>query len=327
MTSVLAKKRAALASLLVSLLVFILKALAYHFTGSTAAFSDALETIVNVVTAAVAIFVINFASAPADEEHPYGHGKAEYFSAAFEGGLIFFAAIMIVFEAIRALLRGPEIRHFDIGLCLLVIASMFNLVVGIYLSKVGKRENSEALLASSAHVLSDVKTTAGVLVGLFAVWLTGLKWIDPLVAIGVGLHLGWGGTKIIRRSVSSLIDSVDPEAVAAIAKAIQKNLREGIIDIHNLRIIRSGTFHHIDAHLVVPENWDIRRCHELAGEFEDSVVRDYPFDAEFAFHLDPCQRSFCKKCNLLKCDLRRAPFEESYSFAPADLVKGPQKTN
>ena len=294
----LKSQKAARFSFFVSLVVLALKFFAFYKTQSTGILSDALETIVNVVTAVVAIIVLKYALEPADEDHPYGHGKLEYFSAAFEGGIILFAAFAIIFESIRSIIQGHEIKNLHIGVFYIILASIINGVVGLYLLQVGKNQNSEALKASGAHLLADVKTTAGVIFGLGLYHYTGLKWIDSLIGLLVGLWLGYESIKIIKRNVGGLLDAADVESVRALAQNIQTHLVDGIIDIHNVRIIRSGSFHHIDAHIVVPEFWNAKTVHQTSHQFEKKVVESYKYEGEFAFHTDPCYQKYCRVCTI-----------------------------
>lgn len=321
------RNRAAYISVIASCAIFVLKFVAYRITGSTAILSDALESIVNVIASIVAFFVIRYAAQPADDEHPYGHGKAESFSSTFEGGMIFFAAVMIIGEAAKALVFNEPTQKLDVGLFVVAGAALLNLVLGLYLKRVGENHHSDALKASGAHVLSDVYTTVGVIAGLGLMLLTDLKWIDPAIAVLVGFQLAYSGFKIVRRSLGVLLDEQDEEVSNSLAEALEKNKRIGIIDIHHLRIIRSGRFHHVDAHLVVPEYWDISHVHELTHTYETQVVNDYKFDGELAFHLDPCKKSFCKICEVANCPIRQVLFEEARPFTVKSLTEGPQPTN
>ncbi|MNS85416.1 Ferrous-iron efflux pump FieF [compost metagenome] len=308
-------------------MIFALKIGAYKITGSAAVLSDALESIVNVIAALVALFVVRFASQPADHEHPYGHGKAEYFSSAFEGGMIFFAAIMIIGESVKALIYHEGTQKLEIGLAVVAVAALLNLALGLYLKKVGKSHHSDALVASGSHVLSDVLTTAGVMVGLGLVLLTDLQWLDPVVAIIVGLNLAWAGIKIVRPSLGGLMDEQDETILQELTNALEANRDPGIIDIHQMRMIRSGRFHHVDAHLVVPEYWDIAYVHEVTDAFEKAVVKDYEFDGEIAFHLDPCKKSFCATCEVKDCPIRVEPFKGPRPFTVKSLTGALHPTN
>lgn len=321
------RNKAALISAVVSTVILILKVVAYKVTGSAAVLSDALESIVNVVASVVALYVIKFASQPADEEHPYGHGKAEFFSAAFEGGLIFFAALTIIGESAKALIYQEPTEKLDIGLVIIGVAALINLALGLYLKHVGKTHHSEALSASGTHVLSDVYTTFGIMVGLGLVLISGLQWLDPVIAILVGAHLAYAGFKIVIESWGGLLDEVDAKALEELAQSIQKCRKSGIIDIHHLRMIRAGSFHHVDAHIVVPEYWDVLKAHNETHEFESEVVKNYTVGGEMAFHVDPCKRSFCEICDLENCPIRGASFKGLRTFSVKSLTNGPVKTN
>lgn len=321
------RNRAAWVSAAASILIFLLKVYAFRVTNSAAVFSDALESIVNVIASLVALFVVRLSAEPADENHPYGHGKAESFSSAFEGGLIFFAAVMIIAESSRALFSHSPTQKLEIGLVFVGVAAFLNLLLGLYLRRTGTKHHSEALRASGAHVLSDVITTAGVMVGLALVLITGWAWLDPAVAILVGLQLAYSGYKIMRESLGVLMDEQNESVLENLTRALQKNRRPGIIDIHEMRVIRAGRFHHVDAHLVVPEYWNISMVHDLENAFEADVVRDYEFDGELAFHIDPCKKSFCSICAVRECPIRRAPLEEERPFTVKSLTGGPRPTN
>ncbi len=296
---------------------------AYQMTHSTAVLSDAVESIVNVIAAVVAVFVMRAVAEPADEDHPYGHGKLEYFSAAFEGGLIAFASVMISAEAVRALARGENLHQLDVGAGIMMIAGVMNIGLGYHLRSVGRKHKSEALAASGEHVMSDVWTTAGVIIGLTVVHFTQIPWIDPLVALLVAGQLGHSGYKIVRKSAGALMDEIEPQSLNELAAAFQKHRQPWVIDIHNLKVIRSGHFHHVDGHLVVPEFWDVAQTHQLAEDFEHSVVATYPFDGEIAFHIDPCERKYCAHCAVENCPIRRHPLTTQKELTVATLIRGP----
>lgn len=313
--------RVAQLNIIVSLIVLALKFLGYYVSGSTAIFSDALETLINVLTAVTALVVVRLVAMPADENHPYGHGKLEFFSAAFEGGLVFFAAVAIIIESVQAFNSSQVIVKIPSGMLFIFIASLINFFMSLALKKIGKRERSETLLASSIHLMSDVYTTAGVLLGLMLVKVTGLMWVDSIVSALVALHLIAESYRIVRRSVSGLTDEMDADSLKDLSVAIQKNIKPGIINIHNLRAIRSGHFHHIDAHLIIPEFWDVGKAHRMTHDFEQNVVEQYHYDGEFAFHLDPCGRKYCSSCDVNDCPVRQSPFVKKFSFESVDMIK------
>lgn len=317
--------RSARLSLVLSFVVLALKFAAYYNTHSEAIFSDALESIVNIITALLALKVMKVVLEPADEDHPYGHGKLEYFSSAFEGGMIAIASVMIAYEAVMALLHGHNLQQLDIGFLLMLIATGINLALGLHLGAVGRKYHSKTLQASSAHVLSDVWTSAGVCVGLGLVRWTGLTWLDPAMALVVAVWLAWTGFGIVRSSIGGLLDEVDPASLEKLCASLNLFRKPGLIDVHNLRIIRSGRFHHVDAHLVVPDFWDALKVHTVCHEFEQAVVGKYEVEGEFAFHVDPCQREYCSICELEACPIRKNQFVKSRALTVKSIVQKPMK--
>ena len=300
--------RAGLISLTIALLMLAAKYQAYRMTGSTAVLSDALESIVNVVAAVFALGGLVFAGRPADRNHPYGHGKIEFFSAAFEGGLIAFASVVIVYEAVLILLAGAAVRQISAGVVIVLVTGLVNLVLGWYLVRTGRRYNSLTLVADGKHVIADFWTSAGVVVGLLLVQLTGLAWLDPLVALLVALSLMWTGFRLVRHAAGGLLDEEDPALLSRVLAALQQYVGHGVIRVHHLRAIRSGRFHHVEAHLVVPEFWSVDRAHGVSEDVAARVIHDLGVEGEMVFHTDPCHRIYCATCDLEACPIRREPF-------------------
>lgn len=294
-------------SLIVGTLLMSVKFLGYSWTGSTAVLSDAMESIVNIVAAGFVLWVIHFAHRPADKAHPYGHGKIEYFSAVFEGGLITFAAVLISYEAVMALLRGPEIRQINLGLIVVMGAGIGNLLLGMFLVHMGKRTNSTALTADGQHVLTDFWTSLGVVMGLLLVRFTGIVWLDPIVALIVAANLARTGFRLVRKSGGGLLDEEDPELIKHIVEVFNRTAHPGIIRLHHLRAIRAGRTVHIDAHLVVPGHWSVFEAHEIVDRFEGKMMAELNVEGELVFHLDPCRQAYCPACDVENCDYRREP--------------------
>ncbi len=312
---------AAVISLIVGSALLAAKAAAYRLTGSTAVLSDAMESIVNVVAAIFALGGLLFAGRPADRNHPYGHGKIEFFSAAFEGGMIAFAAVIIVYEAGRGLWQGVEVRALDLGLLITGAAGVVNLALGAFLLRAGRRYNSLTLVADGQHVLSDFWTSLGVVVGLFLVRMTGLPWLDPLVAAVVGINLAWTGGRLVRHAAGGLLDEEDTALLNRVIEALNASLVPGIIRVHNLRAIRSGRFSHIDAHLVVPEFWSVHRAHDAADAFERQVIAAGALEGEIVFHTDPCRRAYCARCDIADCPIRIEPFHARPALTVEEVVQ------
>lgn len=318
--------RAAVLSLGVSLLLFGVKFYAHKLTGSQSILSDALESIVNIATACVAIMVLAVASRPADQNHPYGHGKIEYFSSAFEGGLIFLAAIWISIEAAQSLFEGAQLRQLDLGMVIVALAGFVNLGVGTYLKRVGVREDSLALVASAQHLLSDFVTSVGIIVGLVIVRLTGLAWLDPIVALVVAVQLGYSGLLVVRKSTAELLDAEDRRVLDRLRELFMKYSFPGIIRIHYTRVMRAGRYHHVDAHVILPEFWTVDEAHEQTNRFERLVFKDYGIQGEFHFHLDPCRKAYCRVCDLSPCPIRVMPFESRTPYNIEELVSPTEPT-
>jgi cation diffusion facilitator family transporter len=313
--------RAGVLSLAVALALLAAKFEAYRLTGSAAVLSDALESIVNVVAAAFGIGSILFAGRPADRNHPYGHGKIEFFSAAFEGGLIAFAAILIVFEAAQALVAGAELRELDLGLAIVFGAGVVNALLGLHLVRAGRRHASLTLVADGKHVLSDWWTSLGIVVGLGLVRLTGREWLDPLVACLVAAHLFWTGARLVREAARGLLDEEDPELLRRLVAVLGPRIGAGVIHLHHLRARRAGRFHHVDAHLVVPEFWPVERAHAVSDELAASVIRALGVEGELVFHADPCRRAYCRACDVGDCPVRVEPFGARQALTLEDAVR------
>lgn len=299
---------AAKVSLIIGVVIMLIKFYAYRLTSSEAILSDALESIANVVAALMVVLTIHYTSKPADKDHPYGHGKIEYFSAAFEGGLVSFAAAFIIVEASAALIYGHTMQNIGTGVIVVIVAGLGNACLGLYLLRRGKALQSIALESSGKHVLSDVWTSVGILIGLGVVSLTGWVWVDAAIALAFGFYLAFVGWGIVAEASAGLMDKEDPAVLKKIAAALKPHMMNGIIDIHEMKVIRSGRYHHIDMHLVLPEHWTILQAHERIHQFEQAVIDDYLFDGEMHFHYDPCRQDFCRTCDLQDCPVRQEPF-------------------
>ena len=310
---------AAQLSLVVGLALLVVKFWAWGMTHSQAVLSDALESIINVVGAGLLIFVIYYGSQPADEDHPYGHGKIEYFSSAFEGGLITFAAILIMIEASTALIIQKPLHELNFGLYVVIGAGVVNLALGLYLIHKGKTKKSIALKASGKHIITDFWTSVGVAIGLVLVKFTGLIWIDSVTAIVVAVLILKAGLGLFMDAFDGLMDKENPEDIERLSKIFSENMTHLVIQIHHLKVIRSGRYHHIDAHLVVPEYWNVKDIHENILLFEKRVIAAYGYAGEIHFHLDPCRKVYCKFCDVEDCSIRKEQFEKRMPVVIDDL--------
>jgi len=307
--TVRARKLAGAISLAVGFIMLGLKMGGFLLTGSTAILSDALESVVHVVATGFALFSVVLAAQPPDRSHPYGHGKIEFFSAGFEGALIIIAAAAIIYEAVPAFFKGPTLQKLDVGLVVVASAGVINLFLGLYLIRVGKRTRSLTLEADGKHVLTDSYTSLGVLVGLALVMWTGWTILDPLVAVAVALNIVWTGGRLIFHSVRGLMDAAEPDVLEDAIEVLRNNRLAGWIDVHRLRILRMGDFHHLDLHLTVPRFWDIGRGHEEQELLEELLDQQLPGTSEASIHLDPCVDACCGFCGYEPCPIRVRPCE------------------
>ncbi len=297
----------AMLSIVMGVLILGLKYYAYLVSGSTALKSDAIESVVNVIAASFALGAVVFAEKPADRDHPYGHGKIEHFSAAFEGGLIALAAVLIAWAAIDTLWHGVELKDLGRGLVINFIAGCMNGLLGLFLVMMGRKQRSRAIEADGHHVLSDFWTTLGIALGLLLVKFTGILWLDPVMALGVAALLARTGFKLVRSSGQALLDVEDPEVLRQLIDVINRIRPVDIITIHELRTLRSGRYTHVDIHMVVPEFYEMGRAHDLAEEFGKQVITEAGLEGELHTHIDPCQRNWCSQCGVTPCPIRQAP--------------------
>jgi len=273
-------------SIAAALATMALKAAAYWLTGSVGLLSDALESLVNLAGALMALAMLTVAAWPADENHAYGHGKAEYFSAGVEGALILIAAIAIAVAAIDRLLHPRPIEQVGIGLAVSVVASLLNLGVALVLLKAARAHRSATLQANAHHLLTDVWTSAGVLVGVGAVALTGWLLLDPLVALAVAANIVFAGGRIVRDSVAGLMDAALPPADLKVLRELLDGYATDGIEYHALRTRQAGARRFVSVHVLVPPEWSVQQGHDLLERIEADIRRALP-PVTVDTHLEP----------------------------------------
>lgn len=280
-------ERYAWLSIAAALATIALKALAWWLTGSVGLLSDALESLVNLAAALLALSMLRLAATPPDAEHPYGFSKAEYFSAGIEGALIILAAAGILWAAIPRLIEPRPLDMPFLGLGLTVAASAINFAVAMVLLRAGRAHHSITLEADGRHLMSDVWTSAGVIVGVAAVYATGWLRLDPLLALAVSLYIVWTGFGLMRRSVRGLLDPAIPtEDQQELAKLIAEYSRRYGVSFHALRTRQAGTRRFVSFHLLVPDDWSVKRAHQLSEEIEARMRSMVPNAAIFT-HIEP----------------------------------------
>jgi cation diffusion facilitator family transporter len=285
--------------------LLVMKFIAYLLTDSAAIFSDALESIVNVLAAAMALYSVILAHRPADQEHPYGHGKVEFVSAGFEGGMMLVAALVMGLRAIEQFFHGARIDESAIAPAgaLIILTMLINGGMGIFLVRQGRRDGSITLEADGRHLLTDAVTSAGVLVALILVKLTGLKQIDLITGVIIALYAGWAGARLLRRSAAGLMDEQDREDDRLLRSILDSHVggsgnvgREPrICSYHKLRHRHSGRYHWVDFHIMVPRDWNIERGHQVASaiEYEIEVALR---EGNATAHVEPCADHDCATC-------------------------------
>ncbi len=276
-------------SIMAAISTIILKTAAYFYTGSIGLLSDALESLINLAAAVIALFLIKIAAQPPDDEHAFGHDKAEYFSSGIEGMLIFFAAFGIFYSAVPRLVAPQPLENLGFGLAVSLVATIINLVVGLKLIRVGKQNHSIVLEADGRHLLTDVWTSVGIVLGIVIVGTTGWLVLDPIIALLVALNIVWTGFQLIRRSAMGLMDTaVSPETQGKIVEILDRFVAEIGIDYHALRTRQSGARKFVYVHILVPDDWTVQKGHDLMEEIETEIRREVADSVVFT-HLEPLE--------------------------------------
>jgi cation diffusion facilitator family transporter len=281
-------RRYALLSLLAAFATIGLKATAFAVTGSVGLLSDALESLVNIAAALIALYALTVAARPADEEHAYGHTKAEYLASGFEGALILVAAVSIGATAVMRLIQPRPIDDIGVGAAIALLATVINLVAARILGEAGKRYDSITLEADAHHLMTDVWTSAGVVVGVTAAQVTGWHRLDPIIALGVALSILWTGLELVRRSTLGLLDTGLPEPLRSQITAVLNAHREKGVEYHALRTRQAGAMRFISFHILVPGDWTVQRGHDLLERIEEEIRSTIPRSAVFT-HLEPLE--------------------------------------
>lgn len=275
-------------SIAAALLTITLKGAAFLLTGSVGLLSDAIESIVNLVAAVVALLALRMVERPANDEFTFGFSKAEYFASGFEGGMILLAAVGIILTAIPRLINPVPLQQLGLGLLISVAATLINLGVSLTLRRAGRRYNSIALEADSQHLMTDVWTTGGVLVGIALVWLTGLMWLDPIIALLVAANILFIGYRLLVRSGRGLLDmALHPEELSIVQSILDSFQPQGVY-YHALRSRQAAARKFLVVHLLVPGDWSVRKAHNLAERVEVEVSRAIP-NSNIVTHVEPVE--------------------------------------
>ena len=305
----------------VGIVLFVGKIFAWKITNSDSVFSDAMESIVNIISAFLGLYSLYLAAKPRDEDHPYGHGKVEFVTAGIEGALIAIAGAMIIYEGISSLVTGSDLKGLDWGIAIIAVTAIINYFLGYISIKKGKKENSLVLIASGKHLQSDTVTTLGVVVSLIIVYFTKIYWIDSVVALLFGFYIIFVGYKIVRKSLSGIMDEQNPEILNNIIDLLEKNRHTEWIDIHNLKIQQFGSSLHIDAHITLPYYYSLRDAHNEMEKVILLLAKNTKRTVEFNFHMDDCKPISCPVCQITDCPVRQQPFVKKVEWTAENITR------
>ncbi|HQV39154.1 MAG: cation transporter [Flavobacteriales bacterium] len=307
--------------LVAGVLLMAVKFVAWRITHSNTVLSDAMESIVNVAAGSFALYSLILAAKPRDREHPYGHGKVEFISAAIEGTLVAVAGTIIIYRATVALFQGVEIHHLGPGTALIAFTGVANLALGLLLRNKGKRTHSLTMEAGGTHLLSDAWSSAALVLGLLVIQATGLNWLDSLFAVGFAAFIIRQGVQVVRRSIGGIMDETDMAVASDLVRIIEMNRRPAWIDMHNFRVITFGSTLHIDCHVTLPYYYSLDKAHSEISALDELVNQRSGREVEFFIHMDPCIPASCPVCQIMDCPVRQAPFVKRIPWTLATVLK------
>lgn len=310
------KKLAAITTIL-----FVIKIVAWYLTNSVAILTDALEYTVNLIAGFIGLYSLYLSAQPRDENHPYGHGKVEFLSAAVEGTLMVVSGLLIVYEAINNFRNPHTLSQLDYGIILVAITAAVNYGVGAYSIKNGKKNNSLALVATGKHMQTDTYATMGILVGLGLIFFTGQVWLDSVVAVIFACLIMLSGYSILRQSIAGMMDEADQELLAEMVKLFNRSRRPNWVDMHDLRVIKYGSTLHLDCHLTVPWYFNVNQAHDEVDQMALLVRENFGESVELFVHNDGCLDFSCQICEKQDCTYRQAGFVERVEWTVENISK------
>jgi len=316
------KQRLIALSFVVGSVLMLIKFLAFWVTRSNAILTDALESIVNVVAAGFAWYSIRLASQPRDINHPYGHGKIEFFSAGFEGGLIIIAGILIIYQSISHLIHPAALQQLPTGIVLISVTVVINAILGFWLQNEGKKADSLTLVADGKHLVTDSLSSLVLVIGVAVIYLTGIRILDSLLSLAFAGYILFSGFGLVRQSVAGLMDEANTETLQRVLEILRTHRSAAWIDIHNLRVQRYGADLHIDCHLTLPYYWDLNKVHEEVSTLSDLVTNHFQGSVEFFIHNDPClPPDMCRTCHVENCPVRQHPYTQPIEWTTQTLTR------
>jgi cation diffusion facilitator family transporter len=315
------QKRIILISLITGIFLMLAKFGAYFLTASNFVLTDAAESIVNVIASAFAFFSIYLASQPRDENHPYGHGKVEFFSVFIEGSLIGIAGVIIIIKSTYSLFYPNAIHDLLTGAAIIGATGLINGGLGYYMIQKGKSLRSITLDADGRHLIADMVTSLGLVLGLLLIRFTGILWLDSGLSILVALYIIYSAYKLIRKSVAGLMDEADFQVVTDIIHVLSEKRRDAWIDVHNLRAQKYGNELHIDCHMTLPNYFDLNKAHAEVSLVDQMINREVGIKTELFIHSDPCVPNCCHYCGMPNCPIRSEAQTETIAWTMDKVVR------
>ncbi len=319
------KQRVQRRIVLCSVMLMAGKFAAYFLTNSVGVLTDAMESIVNVTAGLISLYSLYRAARPADRNHPFGYGKIELISASIEGLLILLAGTAIVYEGVRRLFVPSQIEQLDTGIAIVAAAGAINYLLGLYSIRTGRRYDSVALVAGGRHLQSDTYSTIGLVAGLVLLYVTRIGWIDSALAMLFGGIIAWTGISILRKTASDLMDTADERYLEKMLETVSRRPRPDWIDIHNLKIIRYGSYAYIDCDLTLPWYYTVRQGHKACEELKRVIEQSFSDRVLFSVHSDPCEERHCGHCSVEECPYRREAFAGPLVYTLRELTENDEQ--
>lgn len=292
-----------------AILLFGIKITAWMLTSSLAILTDALESVVNILAGGVGLYSLMLSAKPRDSNHPYGHGKAEYLSAAVEGIFILLAGIFIIYKAIENFYINHAIKATDVGIFLMAGTAIVNFGAGFYCVRKGRQNESIQLIAAGKHLMTDTWSTLAIIIGLLLIHITGIQFLDSIVALLMAVFILIMGVKVLRPGISGIMDEADTALLESIVKVLNEKRNENWIDLHNVRFIKFGNTLHCDCHLTVPWYFNVREAHFEVERLGAVIAEEFGTKVEMFVHTDPCLDYSCRICSKQHCSVRKHPQE------------------
>ncbi len=304
----------------IAVILFFVKLSAYYLTQSVAVLTDALESTVNVIAGFIGLYSLYVAAKPRDEDHPYGHGKAEFLSAAVEGALVIMAGLIIIYEAVMDFIHPHVIQKLDKGIYLVALTAIINYIVGAISIYKGKKNGSMALQASGKHLQSDTYSTLGIILGLVVIWYTKLTVLDAIVSLIFAGIIIYTGYHILRSSIAGIMDEADMQLLRRIVAYLNTHRRTNWIDLHNFRVIKYGGLLHIDCHLTLPWYLNLVEAHAEIDALTALIRKEFGEAIEFFVHTDACMDFSCPICTKEDCSVRKHAFESRVEWTLQNVI-------